>query len=242
MPGSEEEELSMMIDMMLGLSEEELMLMPPEMRQTLLQLEEDAEYDPEFPGWLLDKLEDLNDAIMEVEPVQGRDRKPAYDRRPGEMPDLCVLSVSLGTGCYRHIRVPEDILLCDLAEVILWAFEFVNDHAHAFFMDNRAWSHADSYYSPELYNPDFNPFYSGEEERTTDEFRLQDTGLRKDKKFKFIFDFGDEWTFQCKVLRTGEHVASKDQLENAEVIRSKGEPPGQYGWEDWDGFDEEDDF
>ncbi|HHQ7153860.1 TPA: hypothetical protein ACSU82_001349 [Streptococcus pneumoniae] len=30
--------------------------------------------------------------------------------------------------------------------MILWSFDFVNDHAHAFFMDNVEWSHADSYF------------------------------------------------------------------------------------------------
>ncbi len=30
--------------------------------------------------------------------------------------------------------------------MILWSFDFANDHAHAFFMDNVEWSHADSYF------------------------------------------------------------------------------------------------
>ncbi|HEU7650708.1 TPA: hypothetical protein VWC69_001898, partial [Streptococcus pneumoniae] len=30
--------------------------------------------------------------------------------------------------------------------MILWSFDFVNAHAHAFFMDNVEWSHADSYF------------------------------------------------------------------------------------------------
>ena len=246
-PGSEIEELSAMIDLMLILSEEELSRVPPQIKEHLLLMEKQAEFDPGFPEWLLDKLGDLNDAIEDADPVAGsmetdwegpyEERKAAYERKPGQLPDMCVISVSLGTGCYRHIRVPEDILLEDLADVILWAFEFFNDHAHAFFMDNQAWSRRDSYYSPGL-----DLFDNQLDERHTDEFRLQDTGLRKDKKFKFIFDFGDEWIFQCRVLRTGEPVTSEDQMDNAEIVRSKGEPPEQYGWEDWDHFDEEDDF
>ncbi len=243
-PGSEIEELSAMIDMMLGLSADEMRLVPPEIKEHLLQMEEDAEFDPSFPEWLLEKLGDLNDAIEVAQTGESfgdedweepeEIRKPVYERKPGEMPDLCVLSVSLGTGCYRHIRVPEDILLYDLAEVILWAFEFDNDHAHAFFMDNQAWNDADSYYSPGL-----DMFDSLFDERYTDKYRLRDTGLKKGKKFKFIFDFGDEWTFQCKVLRTGEPVTNRGQLDNADIIRSVGEPPEQYRWEDWD---EDDDF
>ncbi|VLZ66906.1 Uncharacterised protein [Streptococcus pneumoniae] len=30
--------------------------------------------------------------------------------------------------------------------MILWSFDFANDHAHTFFMDNVEWSHADSYF------------------------------------------------------------------------------------------------
>ena len=245
-PGSEIEELSMMIDVMLELSEEELSLVPPEIKEHLLLLEENAEFDPNFPEWLLEKLEELNDAIEEVEmdrsfargdrKAPDEIRKPADKRKPGQIPALCVLSISLGTGCYRHIRVREDVLLEDLADIILWAFGFENDHAHAFFMDNRAWSRMDSYYSPGL-----DLFDSMFDERRTDEFCLRDTGLTNGKKFKFIFDFGDNWTFQCKVLRTGEPVTSEDQMDNAEIIRFKGEPPQQYGWEEWDDFDDFDD-
>ncbi|MBQ9059621.1 MAG: hypothetical protein IJ128_00580 [Firmicutes bacterium] len=142
---------------------------------------------------------------------------------------MCVLSLSLGKGCYRHLRISEDVMLEDLAEVILWAFGFVNDHAHAFFMDNRIWSRADSYYMAGI-----DPW-----ERTTDQYRLQDTGLYKDKQFKFVFDFGDEWVFQCKVLQTGLEAKDDEQLDSAEIIRTKGEPPAQYGWDLWDEDEDE---
>ena len=57
-----------------------------------------------------------------------------------------IISVKLRTGCYRHIQIPKKDTLAVLADVILWSFDFVNDHAHAFFMDNVAWSDADSYF------------------------------------------------------------------------------------------------
>ena len=252
-PVSELEELSQMLDLMLELSEEELALVPPEIRQHLLEMEENMEIDLNTPEWLLEKLEDLNDAIEAADlnrmaadrsgkgSAGGRGVGSVYEREPGQMPDLCVISVSLGTGCYRHIRVPKDILLDDLADVILWAFDFVNDHAHAFFMDNHIWSEDDSYYCPEFSNPEFDLFYPMYERRSTDEYRLEDTGLKKDKKFKFVFDFGDQWTFQCRVLRVSEPMTDEHQLENAEIIRSKGEPPDQYGWDDWDDWDDDED-
>lgn len=72
--------------------------------------------------------------------------------------------------------------------MILWSFDFANDHAHAFFMDNVAWSHADSY---------FLSFVSDDvEERYTENVYLDTLSVKQ--KFKFIFDFGNEWRFEVR--------------------------------------------
>lgn len=129
-----------------------------------------------------------------------------------------VISVSLYAGCYRHIQISAAATLFDLHCAILDAFEFDDDHAHAFFMDNKKWSDWDSYYA------------EGIEEglRTTQRHKLNRAGLCKGKQFKYIFDFGDEWTFQCKVLKEMEEKTDKPV-----VVKSKGEAPPQYaGWED----------
>lgn len=132
-----------------------------------------------------------------------------------------VISVSLGTGCYRHIQISGDNSLQDLHGAILDAFAFDDDHAHAFFMDNRRWSDWDCYYA------------SGIEEgyRSTERYTLDQAGLCKGKKFLYLFDFGDEWIFQCKVLRVVE-----GSIETPTVIKEKGEAPEQYpNWdEEWD--------
>ena len=36
-------------------------------------------------------------------------------------------------------------------------------------------------------------------------------------------------------------MTDEHQLENAEIIRSKGEPPDQYDWDDWDDWDDDED-
>lgn len=106
--------------------------------------------------------------------------------------------------------------------MILWSFDFANDHAHAFFMDNVAWSHADSY---------FLSFVSDDvEERYTENVYLDILSVKQ--TFKFIFDFGDEWRFECQVLR---EIEAED--EEAYLVRSVGTPPEQYP--DYDGFDYE---
>ncbi len=41
-----------------------------------------------------------------------------------------VISVSLGTGCYRHIQISAGATLNKLHKAILGAFGFEDDHAH----------------------------------------------------------------------------------------------------------------
>ena len=133
-----------------------------------------------------------------------------------------IISVKFRKGCYRHIQIPKTKTLAELADVILWSFDFENDHAHAFFMDNLFWSDADSY---------FLSFVSDDvEERYTENVYLDILSVKQ--KFKFIFDFGDEWCFECQVLR---EIATED--EEAYIVREVGTPPEQYP--DYDSFDDE---
>ena len=132
-----------------------------------------------------------------------------------------VISVSLGTGCYRHIQISASATLFRLHQAILNAFEFEDDHMHAFFMDNKRWSQWDCYVSAK----------SEPTDRLTKRYSLQNAGVTKGKKFLYLFDFGDEWVFQCKVLREVD-----DKTDIPGVIRSVGEAPEQYPDydEDWD--------
>ena len=133
-----------------------------------------------------------------------------------------IISVKFRKGCYRHIQIPKTKTLAELADVILWSFDFENDHAHAFFMDDLFWSDADSY---------FLSFVSDDgEERYTENVYLDILSVKQ--KFKFIFDFGDEWCFECQVLR---EIATED--EEAYIVREVGTPPEQYP--DYDSFDDE---
>ena len=140
-----------------------------------------------------------------------------------------IISVSAGKGCYRHIQINQSATLYKLHQAIISAFEFDDDHCHAFFMDNKHWGHGDTYFSVK----------SDSTDRLTKSYRLERLGLEKGRQFKYLFDFGDEWWFQCKVLRTVE-----ERTDIPKVIRSVGEPPMQYPeeeWEDEEDWDDEDD-
>lgn len=134
-----------------------------------------------------------------------------------------IISVSAGSGCYRHIQISGAATLFDLHTAIIDAFDFFDDHAHAFFMDNRLWSDADSYYADMI----------EDEERFTKDYKLSKMAFKVGKQFKYVFDFGEEWRFQCKVLRILD-----EPTDSPFVVRSMGESPNQYGGM-YDDFDKE---
>ena len=138
-----------------------------------------------------------------------------------------VLSISVGTGCYRHIQISENATLQNLSSAILDAFDFDDDHLHSFFMSNRAWDKDTEYVCPygEL---DGAPGF-------TDKVKLSKFHLAKGAKFLYLFDYGDEWHFQINVLRViDEPTASPVTLKSIGNI-------SQYGDDDDDDYDDEDD-
>ena len=140
-----------------------------------------------------------------------------------------VISVSAGTGCYRHIQISKSATLYKLHKAIIDAFDFEDDHAHAFFMDNHYWSGNAAFFSMKMHG----------DERLTKSYKLEKLNLSKGDQFKYLFEFGDEWRFQCKVLRELD-----EQLDIPCVIRSMGESPEQYPeWEDeaWEEAETDDD-
>jgi hypothetical protein len=104
-----------------------------------------------------------------------------------------VLRVSVGTGCYRHIQIGEKVTLYKLHGTILDAFDFYDDHLHAFFMNNRAWDDHEEYVCPGCDLDCARGF--------SNKVKLSKFHLQKGDKFIYIFDFGDDWRFQIKVLR-----------------------------------------
>lgn len=124
-----------------------------------------------------------------------------------------VISVSLDPGCSRHIQIAGDATLLELHSAILDAFDFMDDHAHAFFMDDIPWSKRDCYYMAGL-----DASY-----RTTKGYTLDQAGLHKGMKFKYLFDVGEEWTFQCRVLKDLKKYTAQPL-----VIKETGEAPDQY--------------
>lgn len=208
--GADFDELNRMLDEVLMLDESQLDSMPPEMTEFFRMLKREVELPPDIQEKLdrIFRLED--DSVQKKRSPQGRKKRKSGPSQS------CVISVSLGSGCYRHIQISMNAALIELHSAILNAFDFYDDHAHAFFMDNAMWSSRDSYYMAGMETGD----------RTTDRYTLEQAGLEKDRKFKYVYDFGDEWCFQCKVLRIQD-----GDTPAAIVIKRKGKAPDQDG--DW---------
>lgn len=126
----------------------------------------------------------------------------------GSKKNSVVISASLKTGCYRHLQICMDETLEEFAETIIDSFGFINDHGHAFFMDNRIYSEKDCYYVDFMADDEF----TGETYKSTSDYTVRSLKLKEGKKFKFVYDFGEDWTFSCKVLRFSEDNIPDDLI------------------------------
>lgn len=202
------DDLNNMLDEVLDLDENQFSAVPVEIAEFFKNVKEQGVL-PEDIQVKIDRIFGLEEEI----PNQCGKKKAV--KKSGAPVRSYVISVSLGAGCYRHIKISGDSTLMELHSVILKAFEFYDGHAHAFFMDNVMWSQANSYYVPGMEYGD----------RTTDAYTVEQAGLDIGRKFKYVFDFGDEWTFQCKVLRIEE-----EDTPVPTVIKRKGKAPDQDGY------------
>jgi hypothetical protein len=152
-----------------------------------------------------------------------------------DMKRSLILSVSVGVGCYRHIRINENATLFELYQTILDAFDFENgDHMHAFFMDNRPWKIDAQYICPGADLDSARGF--------SDKVKLSKFHLGKGDKFLLIYDFGDDWRFQIKVLRVlDEPTQIPDILKSVGQVSQYGDDEDDED-EDEDEDDEDDDF
>lgn len=134
-------------------------------------------------------------------------------KRKGE-PLSYIIRVSYGRSFYREIRIDADDTFDDLHHAIRRAVEFDDDHLYAFFMDNKAWSGKAAIYSP---RDDLS-------RHTADKITLRACSLSIGSKFLYLYDFGDEWRFSCRVTSTIDL-----RTQEPCVVKSKGTPPSQYG-------------
>ncbi len=124
-----------------------------------------------------------------------------------------VFSVSLGRGMWRRIAVPGGLTLDTLAETILKAFQFDNDHLYEFSYRNR-------FGVETVINHPFT-----DDRPWTSEVLVGDVPLEEGQSMIYLFDFGDRWEFD--VLLEGV-VPPDGATVGPKILDGHGKAPEQY--------------
>jgi hypothetical protein len=135
-----------------------------------------------------------------------------------------------GRQIWRELELTGEQTLGDLGEAIPPAFGFDDPHLWSFFLSGKPWDDATEYArSP---SPD-----DGRPALAADRLRIRDAPT--DREFLFLFDYGDEWHFGVRLVRTG--AAPEPGVRYPQVVASRGQAPAQYPpvEDDWDEDDEE---
>lgn len=126
--------------------------------------------------------------------------------------------VSLHSGLWRKIRLSHYHFLYNLHMVIQEAFDFDNEHLYAFYIGGSRMTE----------KPIYCPEAEEEEGMNTEEVTIEDLKLFKGQKLFYLFDFGDMWWFDIKLLRIDKE---SPEYYKPMIIDSQGESPDQYP--DW---------
>ena len=132
-------------------------------------------------------------------------------KNPEQIIDLEV--VVRHTACVRVIRMNLSDTLYKLHRMIQKAVAFDDDHLYEFTIGRGMMKKV--YMAPDAMT-------SGNELCVTD-ISLDDLDLRKGQKFFYLFDFGDMWWFDIKVLSIQDGI-----IDEPEVIKAINDAPIQY--------------
>jgi len=139
---------------------------------------------------------------------------------------LFKVSLKHNKGIWRTISLSHKHTLEDLHLAIQKAFDFDNDHLHAFYINGNSRTGKEIKGYPYGYGMD-EDFYD-DDELTSDRVTIEDLKLYKGAKIAYVFDFGDNWQFD---------IALKEINKDAPIpikpviVESKGESPDQYAYD-----------
>jgi hypothetical protein len=126
----------------------------------------------------------------------------------------------------RIIEIEEDDTLYDLHWEIQNAFGWDNDHLYSFYMSNKK-GDTQSEYSGNHMGDDLESAF-GEPPGSAAKTELRALKLRKGKKFKYLFDYGDNLLHTIDVLDIHDRIGGN--VGYPRVVEKTGEPPPQYGY------------
>jgi len=126
----------------------------------------------------------------------------------------------------RIIEIEEDDTLYDLHWEIQNAFGWDNDHLYSFYMSNKK-GDTQSEYAGNPMGEDLESAF-GESPGSAAQTELRTLKLRRGKKFKYLFDYGDNLLHTIEVLDI--HEGSDKNVGYPHVVEKTGESPLQYGY------------
>ncbi len=122
----------------------------------------------------------------------------------------------------RKIELKETHTLDDLHEAIIYlSFGWDDPHMYSFFFDNRPYSKNKKM----EYSSDPEADDSSDRKPNSSNTKIKDLKLKKNQKFLFIFDFGDDHQFGINVEGFGK-VMKGDNYPA--ILEEKGKSPKQY--------------
>jgi hypothetical protein len=133
---------------------------------------------------------------------------------------------------WREIEVATNQTLAELGEAIPLAFGFTDPHLWSFYLSGKAWDRRTEYALDSSPGPFGEPGARAARRVAIGEVPFP--GVRGTKEFLFLFDYGDEWHFRVKLVRTSDTLPP--DVAYPRVTARHGKAPPQY-----EGMEEEDD-
>ena len=122
----------------------------------------------------------------------------------------------------RKIELKDTDTLDDLHKAIIYkAFKWDDPHMYSFFMDNKPYSKDRKMEYSCAPEPDI---FDDSIPNST-KVKLCELNLKKNQKFLFVFDFGDDHHFGIKVEEFGE---VEERKKYPAILGEKGKAPEQY--------------
>jgi len=125
------------------------------------------------------------------------------------------VSLKKSSKVWRKIEIKGSQSLHDLHKATFKAYERYDEHLYAFFLNNKPWDNSAEYGLPDPERNVKNAKRTG----------IDSLGLSVNKKFLYLFDFGDEWWHSILLLDIKDQ---EPQGKYPRIIAGQGEAPPQY--------------